>query len=918
MADIYALKLNHLSNPIGYYLNKTVFSWKIRNSTGKRQRWARIRVSEDESFTELIYDECHKGFDSLGTNIDLNLKPYTRYYWQVIVNTDADELIYSAVQYFETAKLDEPWTARWIGTKEVNRHPIFSKKIRISKTVKTARLYICGLGLYEAYIKNKQGTVRIGNEYLTPYCNNYDSFLQYQTYDVTDDIEDDCELSVILGNGWYKGRFGFNSKEDKGYYGEEFKLIAELHLTYEDNTKDIIVTDNSWDVTLSNITFSNIYDGEHRNDTLTEERLIIKECTAPNGKLMERLSLPVIVKQEIKPVELLITPKNEKVFDLGQEITGIFKLKIRAPKEQEVHVWTGEVLQDGCFYNDNLRTAKSEYIYISDGIEKEIIPHFTYYGYRYIKIEGIDDLSIDDFTALVLYSDYEEIGNIKTGNELVNKLISNIRWGMRDNFLDIPMDCPQRDERMGWTGDAQAFSPTASYLADTYAFYRKYLYDMYTEQLTHDGMVPETIPSFGPTKTSCVWGDAACILPWNIYLFSGDKSIIEDQYSSMKAWVEYIRRLDGDDHMWRRVFHYGDWLALDRNNGGKAGVYGATDEAYIADIYYAASVDILLNSAKLIGMDDDISEYEELSNRLWSQIKKEYFTETGRCVINTQTGLLLGLKYDLSNDRELIIKALRKLFRDNKGKLNTGFVGTPLLCNVLTENGMEDLAFNLLLNEEYPGWLYEVKLGATTVWERWNSMDEDGKVSSTGMNSFNHYAYGSILEWMFAHVGGLKLNEKQPGGRLMEIAPIINLELKEAEARYDSAAGLYSLKWQLSDDNRLNIKISVPFGAKALVKLPNVPEDFNKQDDPLFTGLVDAGEYEISYPVNLKKDYSTDSGVDELLSNPKIRKFIETMADIDMIPDIAYNMSFKQLVNLFAGGADEEKFKAIDEVLKQF
>ena len=252
----------------------------------------------------------------------------------------------------------------------------------------------------------------------------------------------------------------------------------------------------------------------------------------------------------MKPAELIHTPAGEEVFDLGQEITGIFRLRVHEPAGTTIRIQTGEVLQDGCFYNENLRTALSEYIYVSDGTEKVITPHFTYYGYRYVKVTGVRDLSCEDFTALVLYSDYESIGAIETGNDLVNKLISNIEWGMKGNFLDVPTDCPQRDERMGWTGDTQVFSATASYLADTYAFYRKYLYDLYKEQLIAGGMVPEVVPTFGPSKCSCAWGDAACIVPWNVYLFSGDAAILEQQFDSMKAWVDYIRKVDGEHHGW--------------------------------------------------------------------------------------------------------------------------------------------------------------------------------------------------------------------------------------------------------------------------------------------------------------------------------------------------------------------------------
>ena len=539
MGKIYAAKTNHITNPVGFYMEQIVFSWKVKECEGKKQKNARILISKEKDFSEILFDTKEAELDSCGTKVNFQTAPYTRYYWKVIVTTDQGEVVGSDVQFFETAKQDEAWTGKWITCSwKEGRHPIFSKLVSTEKEVERARLYICGLGLYEAYFtSNKIGKPeKIGKEYLAPYCNNYDQWIQYQTYDVTEQMKAGGELSVLLGDGWYKGRFGFSQPEKKCFFGDAWKLIAEVHVDYVDGSKEVIGTDESWKVTESKISFSNIYDGEKRDDTLPdvpESAALLAE--EPKGRLMERLSLPVMVHKEMKPIELIHTPAGEQVFDLGQEITGIFKFHVKEPVGTEILIQTGEVLQDGNFYNGNLRTAKSEYHYISDGTEKEIVPHFTYYGYRYVKVSGVTNLSCDDFTALVLCSDYEKTGRLETGHELVNQLISNVEWGMRGNFLDVPTDCPQRDERMGWTGDTQVFSATASYLADTYAFYRKFLYDMYQEQLLTDGMVPEVVPTFGPSKTSCAWGDAACIIPWNVYLFSGDKTILEQQIDSMSG-----------------------------------------------------------------------------------------------------------------------------------------------------------------------------------------------------------------------------------------------------------------------------------------------------------------------------------------------------------------------------------------------
>ena len=393
MGKIYAAKTNHITNPIGFNMDSIAFSWKVKGCRGQEQKHARIVISKNKTFTDICYDTGETELDSLSTRVGFEIQPYTRYYWKVIVTTDVEEVIESDVQFFETAKMDEPWTGRWITCdSSQERHPIFSKRIEPKKEVKSARLYICGLGLYEAYFwrENRENPEKIGDEYLTPYCNNYDRWIQYQTYDITGQAERGGVLSVLLGNGWYKGRFGFNDPEREAYYGDEWKLIAEVHIEYKDGTKDVISSDETWSVTRSNLWFSNIYDGERRDDTLPPvEESPARIAKAPKGRLMERLSLPVKVQEQIKPVELIHTPAGELVFDLGQEITGIFRLRVNEPSGTIIRIQTGEILQDGCFYNENLRTALSEYVYVSDGTEKVIIPHFTYYGYRYVKVSGV-------------------------------------------------------------------------------------------------------------------------------------------------------------------------------------------------------------------------------------------------------------------------------------------------------------------------------------------------------------------------------------------------------------------------------------------------------------------------------------------------------------------------------------------------
>lgn len=934
--EIYACKVNHLKNPLGFDLADTVFSWKVRNAKGKKQSAARIQVALDEAFTQIAADTgfCAE-LDSLASPVEVELRPYTRYYWKVTARTDAEEgngnaeaggaveEADSEVQWFETAKINEPWTGKWITCdSQEKRHPCFEKAVSPEKEVRRARLYVCGLGLYEAYYNGG----KIGEEYLTPYSNNYNGWVQYQTYDVTEALQQAGTLSILLGNGWYKGRFGFTAREEKGFYGNEWKLIAELRLVYADGTEEVIGTDESWQVRRSNIVFSSLYDGEQVDDTLAPlPTEAVSVCEAPAGRLMARKSLPVRVKQTIQPVELIHTPAGEQVLDMGQEFAGIFTLKADVPSGTEIIVQTGEILQQGNFYNDNLRSAKSEYRYISGGKPVVIRPRFTYYGYRYVKIQGIENVRPEDFTGLVLYSDIEDVGDMETGNALVNKFISNVRWGLRSNFLDVPTDCPQRDERMGWTGDAQVFSPTAMYLTDSYAFYEKYLYDMYSEQQMLGGKVPNVVPSAGITDAACAWGDAACILPWNMYLFYGDKSILHKQYASMKAWVDYVRGVDGEEHGWRKQFHFGDWLALDHPRQDAEQMLGGTDEEFLANLYYAVSAGLTAKAAAVLGHEEDRAVYQALHDAQIAEVKKEYYSVTGRCCIKTQTALLLTLKYHLSNNEELVKGQLQKLFEDCDHKFRTGFIGTPIMCHVLSDNGMSSLAYELLLNEEYPGWLHEVKLGATTVWERWNSVLDDGSISGTGMNSLNHYAYGSVLEWMFAHGAGLRFSQESMGGRSLRIVPELNWELRELKASYDSPAGAYQVHWRIPDLNHVEMSVQVPFGCQASLVLPFArPETFKNHENPIFADVRDdmclltAGTYHVVYETvkPLGMEYSVDTPIKELLANWRIKERLSMVLPLSQLPEKYHEMSLRQAAAAFGGRMGEEQLEQIDRMLR--
>ena len=872
------LQVNHIANPLGFDLGeRPTFGWVVEDAAGTRAEASRVVVRCSD---ETVVDTGWANLDAKACALDVPLTPRTRYTWCVSVRTDAGEEATSESAWFETAKMGEPWEAAWLTCDYVEpRHPVFSRKLHLRHDeVACARLYLCGLGVYEARIDGK----RVSEERLAPGTHAYDQWLQYQTYDVTDLVADGAELAVALGHGWYSGRFGF-VKTDRGFYGNDWRLIGELHLTYADGTEQVIATDESWRVTRSNVTFSNIYDGEHVDDTLPAvapvpaSLLPAEEAATATAKLHARLSLPVVAHETFTP-KLIRTPAGECVLDLGQNIAGTFRLRGQWPEGARVHLQFGELLQDGTFYRDNLRTALAEYWYVSDGEPHVLESHFTFYGYQYAKIEvdGAAPAAFDpaDFTGIALYSDFDgERGRITTGNAKVNKLISNARWGMKDNFLDTATDCPQRDERMGWTGDANVFSGTALRLAAPYAFYRKYLYDMALEQATVDGNMPMVVPSYGLKNGASVWGDATTCIPWNMYEVDGDPAILAEHYDAMRSWIDHMERVDGDDHGWGRNFQFGDWLALDTKD--PAGRMGYTDNGLIGYLSYWNSTMIVAAAAHVLGKAGDEEHYRDLAARIRSWIEAEYYTATGRCAVNTQTAYVISLWYGFGN-RDWNVAQLRKLLDENGGKLTTGFVGTPLLCPVLSQNGLDREAYNLLLSEDYPGWLFAVNLGATTIWERWNSLDADGHITGIDMNSMNHYSYGAIVEWIMSYAAGLNL--ATPGFARATVAPHVSWRLRSCAAEMDTATGTYKASWDCVDETHLRVAITVPFGGEAEVTLPLATEAVY---ETLGGHVLSAGTYEVTYETtqSLRWAPSVDWTVAQILADRKVSDVARTFVD---------------------------------------
>jgi alpha-L-rhamnosidase len=892
---VHHLKTNRLANSLGFQLgDRPRLSWIAESDSGKRQTAAQVQVSLTGDFQDIVYDSGKRAdIDSLYFPLPMPLAPRTRYFWRVRVWSDDGGEAESSPAWFETAKMDEPWQAGWI-TPDLPPavHPVLFSDFELHGPVRSARLYICGLGLYEASFNGRKA----GDDCLAPGLSAYDKWLAYQTYDVTDLLAEGANrIEVLLGNGWYKGRYGLN-RRIAFQYGDRFALICELKIQYEDGSTETICTeDASWKCRKSIIIESSIFDGESRDDAMKEDAVYGVSLIQPGTDRLEpRRSPPVKVMERLTPIAVINTPAGETVLDMGQNMVGWLEFENRAPAGSEILLQFGEVLQDGNFYRDNLRTAKCEYRYISDGVAKKVRQYFTFYGFRYVKLtKWHGSVNPGDFTGCVLYSDMERTGNIVTDHPLVNRLFLNALWGQKGNYLDVPTDCPQRDERMGWTGDAQVFSGTAAFNMDVFAFFGKYLYDLLQEQRARGGNVPVVVPAHDVLQNgSCAWGDAAVIIPWNMYLYYGDRSILLQQYESMKGWVDYVKSRDeaaGGKRLWVNDFHYGDWLSLD--NEDPENRFGGTEMAFLASAYYCHSSGLVAKAAQALGKESDALYYGRLSEEVRRAIQKEYFTPSGRLALTTQTAYTIALHMDLVPEgyRDENAYRLRCRLKENNYHLRTGFVGTPYLCRVLSENGSNDIAYRLLTNTDYPSWLYSVTMGATTIWERWNSILPDGHIGDTGMNSLNHYSYGSIVEWMYKNAAGIRPVENAPGFRHFLLEPQPNCRLGHLRAEFLSPAGKIISQWAILEDGSLRFFFKIPFNTSARLTLP----------DSLGTAAegtheLESGEYEFAYRPSrpYKKSYGIDTSLREIYRSPEARALVESR-----LPVLTSSMLF----SMFAG-----------------
>lgn len=853
---VFDLRCDNKVEPVGVDTKVPRFSWKLFNEKrntmqmayelkvleGKKIIWTTGKVNSDQS---VMVDY---GGPSLGS-----AKQYT---WLVRVwdNQGAVSAWTKPASFITALYSVNDWKAKWIeaGFKENEKDrpaQYFRKSFSSSKKIKQALAFITAHGIYEAQINGK----RVGDQYLTPGWTSYKTRLQYQTYDVTGMLQQGKNaVGVSVGNGWYRGFLAWS--ENKNIYGKTLGLLFQMQITYTDGSSELIVSDDSWRSAEGAIRFAEIYHGETID--AREEKVGwstpayndaswsgVKIGDYTNTNLLATYNEPIRKKEVFNPVKLITTPKGEKVIDFGQNLVGWVQVKVKGKAGDKIVIKHAEVLDKfGNFYIDNLRAAKATATFVLKGdTEEEFESHFTFYGFRYIKVEGIEG-ALDPlrFKAVALYSDMERTGDFTSSHPLLNQLQHNIQWGQRGNFLDVPTDCPQRDERLGWTGDAQAFSRTASFNFDVNNFFAKWLRDVEADQLPN-GSVPFVVPNVlgAGASGSTGWADVANIIPWNTYLAYGDKRILETQYNSMKAWVGFMEKNSKND-LWNVGFHFGDWLfyrPFDDNDGSSA----VTDKYLIAQCFYAHSTQLLINAARVLGNQADVQRYSELLKRIKEAYQKEYVTGSGRLVSGTQTAYVLALNFDMlpAEQRDLAADRLVENIKRYGNHLSTGFLGTPYLCHVLSRFGKTDMAYTLLMQESYPSWLYPVKMGATTIWERWNGIRTDSTFEPASMNSFNHYAYGAIGDWMYRVVAGLDTYEDGPGYKHILIQPIPGGGLTNAKASLKTHYGLAVSGWTKQGEDMI-YTIEIPCNTKATVVLKTTAIDNVTE-----SGLPIAGNKEI-------------------------------------------------------------------------
>jgi alpha-L-rhamnosidase len=740
------------------------------------------------------------------------------------------------------AGLLEPsdWTARFVAPPPDEDAPsmqpshMLRREFNVRGGVERARLYISALGVHEAEING----VRVGDHVLSPGWTSYHHRLRYQTFDVAPLLrEGENAIGAILGDGWFRGRVGFGGGR-RDIYGHDVALLAQLEITYADGSTQVVSTDESWRSATGPLLASGIYEGEtydarlerdgwsnpgYHGEGWTPSRLVDYDI----GALIAPMSPPVRRTELVPPREIVTSPAGKTILDFGQNLVGRLRITVSGPAGTTITLRHAEVLEDGELCTRPLRGAQAtdRYTLRGTGIETWE-PRFTFHGFRHAEVDGWPGpVAADAITAVVCHTDMERTGWFECSDETVNRLHDNIVWSMRGNFLDVPTDCPQRDERLGWTGDINVFSPTACFLYDASGFLASWLADLAADQY-EDGTVPFVIPdalAMRSLPTAC-WGDAAVIVPWVLYERYGDRDVLDAQYDSMRRWLDHVAELAGESRLWDAGFQFGDWLdpaaPADRPRDAR------TDTHLVATACLAHSADVLSRIAAVLGRDEDAARYERLAQEVRDAFAREYVTPAGRLAADTQTAYALALRYALlpaEAQRQHAADRLARLVHQNGYRIGTGFVGTPLICDALSDAGKSDLAYRMLLERACPSWLFPVTMGATTIWERWDSLLPDGSVNPGDMTSFNHYALGAVGDWLHRAVGGLAPAE--PGYRRIAIAPRPGGGLSWARSRHRTPYGVAECAWRI-DGAKLIVHATVPPNTTATVTLPGAVEPF--------------------------------------------------------------------------------------------
>ena len=847
---VVALRTEYKENPLGIDAPKPRLSWKLQSEgRGVVQSAYELRVARSESALragrELVWTPGRVASDA-STQLPYagpDLRSGERLYWQVRVwDGSGRASAWSAPAWWEMGLIQpSDWEASWIepaleeDVTKTGPVPMLRREFKLSGTPARARAYATSHGLYELHLNGQ----RVGDQLFTPGWTSYNKRLQYQAYDVTALLKPGANaVGALVGNGWYRGeQMGFAGR--RNVYGDRLALLVQIEVTYADGRREIVASDASWKSATGPILMSEIYHGETYDARLEKPGWArpgfddrdwtgVKLASHPKDTLIAAMAPPVRRIEEIRPVKVLKTKAGLTVVDLGQNMVGWPRLKVAGPAGTTVTLRHAEVLdKEGNFYTENLREAKQTVRYTLKGSGPESFePHFTFFGGRYVAVDGYPgEVTLDSLTGFVIHTQLEAGGEFETSSALVNQLQHNIRWGQKGNFLDVPTDCPQRNERMGWTGDAQAFARTAAFNFDVASFFTKWLGDVSADQY-ENGSVPHVIPDAltrkdNPAAGAAGWADAAVIIPWTLYQTYGDRRILERQYSSMTRWLDYVRTRAGDDLVWDGDFQFADWLAYTAPSREARSYPGATtSKDLIATAFFAHSTDLVARTARVLGKDADAARYADELARIKAAFRAEFVSEKGRVGDASQTAYVLALHFDLLPEalRPIAAKRLAEEIRTRK-HLTTGFLGTPYLCHVLSRYGYVAEAYLLLNREEYPSWLYPVKQGATTIWERWDGQKPDGSFQDASMNSFNHYAYGAIGEWMYRVMAGIDVDEAAPGYKRILIQPRPGGGFTSVKASHETPYGKVASAWTIAD-GRFELAVEVPPNTKATLRLP--------------------------------------------------------------------------------------------------